>query len=254
VKELRKGLTITDKFVLLILAEYHRTDEKMAWPSVETLAEDCLMTKRGVLYVLARLESGDFVRRVKGGGRGVRTAYQIVGVDCVKSEPVSVNTETLNTYSVNETVNGGSVNSERNSERGFSCNKEEPVKEPVKESNRVEIIPPDQPALNYAVRIIEEVGMTDTHSNRVAVEAAVKRQIRDGKSGASAYEFLVAVGLDAKDRGTAVDKFFFEDQKWESVNGKRSVSSAAGRSERSVESITNAIRAHRRNTASPVPG
>ena len=43
VKELREGLTVTDKFVLLMLAEYHRTDDKLTWPSASTLALDCLL-------------------------------------------------------------------------------------------------------------------------------------------------------------------------------------------------------------------
>jgi len=110
------------------------------------------------------------------------------------------------------------------------------------------------PPLNYAIRIIEDLGMTDTHQNRIVLEAAVKTQIKKGKSAIGAYEFLVAVSKDAQDRGEAVDKFFFEDQKWEVVSGRKSVSNAAGRSERSIQSLINAVRAHRSKATPPVSG
>ena len=90
VKELRDGLSVTDKFVLLILAEYHSTEEKASWPSVTTLAADCLMTVRGVQQILGRLEVGGFIVRTKGCGRGNVSGYEIVGVD-VKGEPDSPN-------------------------------------------------------------------------------------------------------------------------------------------------------------------
>lgn len=117
-----------------------------------------------------------------------------------------------------------------------------------------QIVPPDMPPLNYAIRIIEDLGMTDTHQNRIVLEAAVKTQIKKGKSAIGAYEFLVAVSKDAQDRGEAVDKFFFEDQKWEVVSGRKSVSNAAGRSERSIQSLINAVRAHRSKATPPVSG
>ena len=91
VKELRDGLSCNEKFVLLLLAEYHRTDEKSAWPSVSTLAKDSLMTDRGVQQILARLEENGFIVKKSGCGRGNVSGYQIVGVDLEKDEPQTSN-------------------------------------------------------------------------------------------------------------------------------------------------------------------
>jgi len=99
VKELRTGLSVTEKFVLLILADYHRTDEKSAWPSVSTLAKDCLITDRGVQQILARLEEKHFIVRKSGCGRGNVSGYQIIGVDCHKGELETLNTGSVNTDS-----------------------------------------------------------------------------------------------------------------------------------------------------------
>jgi hypothetical protein len=85
----------------------------------------------------------------------------------------------------------------------------------------VENRPPDNmPALNYAIKIIEDLGMTETMPNKLVVVAAVKALVKSGKSGPAAYEFLLAQAKDAIDRGDAVDKFWFEDSKWRR-NGKR---------------------------------
>jgi hypothetical protein len=134
VKDLREGLSVTDKFVLLILAEYHSTDEKASWPSVTTLADDCLMTVRGVQQILGRLETGGFIVRTKGCGRGNVSGYQIVGVD-IKDERYSVNGCA---GFIEETVNSGAVKDERKQQKGAQpCNaiRKEPLEpsEPIKQ-------------------------------------------------------------------------------------------------------------------------
>jgi hypothetical protein len=123
VKELRRNLTVTEKFVLLILAEYHRTDDKLTWPAVSTLADDCLLTERGVLQILERLEGKGFIVRVRGGGRGNRTSYQIVGVDLKKGAQESVNGCAVNVETLSKTLNVCAVNPAQPE----SCNKDERV-------------------------------------------------------------------------------------------------------------------------------
>lgn len=130
VKELRDGLTVTEKFVLLVLAEYHRTDEKLAWPSVATLAGDCLMTERGVRQILSRLvENGFLLRSQTGNGRGNISGYQIVGLDVKKEEPETVNS----CAPFNETRHSHAEKGERNPAQPAYRNKEEPVLEPIKQ-------------------------------------------------------------------------------------------------------------------------
>lgn len=61
VKEIRSGMnsqpiTRTDKLVLLILADYYNEKTKTSWPSLDTLAEECLCSKVSLWRSLSRLE------------------------------------------------------------------------------------------------------------------------------------------------------------------------------------------------------
>jgi len=128
VKELRVGLDSMEKFVLLVLAEYHRTDGKNEWPSMSTLAEDCLLSERGVRQIVSRLEENGFLRRSLGGGRGKLNSYKIVGVDFKKGEPETGNQETLNDETVNETLHQTAENPAQPCNPPITPYKELPVK------------------------------------------------------------------------------------------------------------------------------
>ncbi len=252
VKELRDGLIITEKFVLLILAEYHRTDEKLAWPSVETLAYDCLMTERGVYQILARLEKKDFIRRTKGGGRGMKSGYQIVGVDVKKGEPQTLNIETVFPDSVNETLHSHALNPERNPAQPTYRNKEEPVLEPVLESNGEELPPADMHGMQCAQVLVgrlhaAQYELQSSPGLMRAIAGAHEALVFTGKSPPVAFEFLVAVTLDAIDGGKRIDKFFYEDAKWRGEDGKQkqpAVSASAARQQRVRENLVAAARTH----------
>src|SRR5882762_9575623 len=61
VKEIRCGMngqpiTRTDKLVLLVLADYYNETTKSSWPSLSTLAEECLSSKTSLWRSLTRLE------------------------------------------------------------------------------------------------------------------------------------------------------------------------------------------------------
>ena len=86
VKKLR-DVTRSEKLLLMVLADYHNNAKRAAWPSVKTLAEDCLMSERTVERMLARLE-GRFLLRCKGNGRGNVSAYQFIGLDTIKGEKI----------------------------------------------------------------------------------------------------------------------------------------------------------------------
>jgi hypothetical protein len=73
--------------------------------------------------------------------------------------------------------------------------------------------------LNYATKVLEEIGMPSTRSNMETIAATVKTVMAEGKTGESACEFLIAVVRNARDEGIVVDRFFFEDMKWKR-NGK----------------------------------
>lgn len=222
VKELREGLIITEKFVLLVLAEYHRTDDKLAWPSVETLAHDCLMTERGIYQILARLEQKDFIRRTKGGGRGVKSGYQIVGVDVKKGEQQTVNTETVFPETVNQTLNGDALNPERNPAPVFSCNKEEPVFEPVKESNGGE--PTGLHPLNYAEKLLEMIGMPNVGGNRELLAETIRTEAKfSGRSMAEATRYIAECVRRDRAEGIEINRWYFQEAKYRlggKINGK----------------------------------
>lgn len=129
VRDLHEGITSTEKFVLMMLGEYHRTDGKNEWRSVETLTHDCMMTVRAMKRILARLEKKDFVRRYGGGGRGHIASYQIVGLDVQKGGRKTVVSETTVSQTVAETV----ATEVRNSGSARQPNKVLPVLE----SNRL---------------------------------------------------------------------------------------------------------------------
>lgn len=70
--------------------------------------------------------------------------------------------------------------------------------------------------LQYAARLMEEIGMPDTRSNKLAVAASIKSEVKaNGKSMAAACDYVLAKVLDLKECGVAIDKFTFEDKKWQ---------------------------------------
>lgn len=87
VKELTH-VTVYEKLLLFVLADYHNTHRRAAWPSVASLAEEALMTERNCFKLLAALElprdghpHGLIRKRRTGQGRGSITEYQFVELD-----------------------------------------------------------------------------------------------------------------------------------------------------------------------------
>lgn len=97
--------------------------------------------------------------------------------------------------------------------------------------------PSDLHPLNYGRKILEEIEFPVTPDNIRAVTAAVEAEIKAGKTGPAAYEFILAGVLDAREEGLEINRFFFQDAKYRTenrrggLNGRRSQS----RSERIAE-------------------
>jgi hypothetical protein len=256
VKELRDGLTVTEKFVLLMLAEYHRTDDQLSWPSTKTLAYDCLIEERSVKRVLARLEDNGFIERAKGGGQGHTTAYKFIGLEEVKGDRKTVTRRTLT-----QTVTVEATNSDRNSDPAGNAIRNARGT-PVKESTRgetaplsPEVIPPDQTLLvdeipdglhpnQYATRLLEEIRFPVVASNIRAVAAAIECE---GKAMGmvAAYEFVLECTKFAMFEKCEINTFFFTDQKYrpERRNGNgRQVSAAAQRTSNTRRGLIDAVR------------
>lgn len=80
VKEITKGIKAPEKFLLLLLAEYHNTAQQVAWPSIPQLAEDALISERQARRTIASLEEKKFIRRVRPTGGHETTYYEILGL------------------------------------------------------------------------------------------------------------------------------------------------------------------------------
>jgi len=73
VKGMRENLTRTEKFLLLILADYHNDETGQCDPSLERLAADTLTSRRQVVNALQSLAKKGFIsieRRREDGKQG----------------------------------------------------------------------------------------------------------------------------------------------------------------------------------------
>jgi hypothetical protein len=90
VKELGKGcVNRSEKLLLFVLADYHRTDMDSAWPSVKTLAADALMSDRTVQRCLAKLEAKGIICIGRGTGRGATNTYNFPQLKGATTTPFS---------------------------------------------------------------------------------------------------------------------------------------------------------------------
>lgn len=71
--------------------------------------------------------------------------------------------------------------------------------------------PPDLHPNQYAMKIIQELVMTENRQHVDAVSGAFNLELNQGKSRPAAYEFILAISKDAKDAGVIVDFFYFRD-------------------------------------------
>lgn len=145
VKEITRNITQSEKLVLLVLADYHHTKHQAAWPSVSVLAEECLLTERGLYKILARLKRKGFL--LIQGERGRRNEYVILGLDTPEqSSPLPLN----------EPLNRRLVTPERTPEpRGIAIRKEpvlEPVIQPVTSISAKKFSPPRLEEVKFYAR------------------------------------------------------------------------------------------------------
>ena len=84
VKELRQApggqnITCTEKLILFVLADCYNEDYHQAWPSVQRLAKDALISERHARRVLRTLEAKGLVQVMKRHGMGHTNAYRFPG-------------------------------------------------------------------------------------------------------------------------------------------------------------------------------
>lgn len=116
VKEITTGITVAEKMVMFVLADYHNTTTKSAWPSIPVLAKESLMSERTVYRILDSLE-GLRIRRLIVPGKP--NSYQFIGLD------------TPDIKSVLKMLTPDSTPDTTTAKKGTAIRKEEPVLEPV---------------------------------------------------------------------------------------------------------------------------
>ena len=243
--------------MLLMIAEYHRTDGKNEWPSTETLALDCLMEERSVRRIINRLIEGQFLERDLGGGRGRMSSYRIVGLDCEKRDIKTGIVETLIVETGIVTGTGESENRDPTAQKQGPASTRNKVLQdlPVKESYGGEQARPETPMqaiLNIAAeRMIQLLCLVPGEKLREAIKGAITAEAAfQGIELSEAAQFISASAMKARKCGAAIDKFYFEDTKWRNDAGQGSgntqrgagAAAAATRSKRSIASLQSAAR------------
>jgi hypothetical protein len=74
-----KEITRGEKLVLLLLADYIHPDTGVAWPSMETIADEAMYERRQVLRILESLETKGFITIERSEGK-TTNRYRICGV------------------------------------------------------------------------------------------------------------------------------------------------------------------------------
>jgi hypothetical protein len=100
-------LTPTEKLALLILADYLNAETGYAWPSIATIAADCLVTDRHAQKVLRSLEAKGLItvqERYGKDGRQMSSAYRLLigSIPAPDLPPVDPDPETVAPVTANE--------------------------------------------------------------------------------------------------------------------------------------------------------
>ena len=74
-KESRGHHSQSQKFLLMVLADYAHPETNRCWPSLSTLAENCMMSVRSVIRHMNSLEKQGFVTREKRGNQYGTSVY-----------------------------------------------------------------------------------------------------------------------------------------------------------------------------------
>jgi len=73
------GLSLREKMLLFVLADYHNTRSDASWPSIPLLARESLMSEREAYKVIGQLERKGIIERLSTPGRG--NAYRFPSID-----------------------------------------------------------------------------------------------------------------------------------------------------------------------------
>lgn len=78
-KKTRGMKSFGEKLVLMVLADYAHPESWIAWPSQDTLADDCEMSRRHVIRCIHSLETQGFLTQLRRGSKHSPSVYQLNG-------------------------------------------------------------------------------------------------------------------------------------------------------------------------------
>lgn len=224
VKEIVAGITVHEKMVLFVLADYHNTTHKVAWPSIPTLAKEALMEERSVYRILERLEEKGFLERIVRSGKA--NGYRF----CVLDTPDSASGVPLTGPLTPEAITP---------DPGDSAIRKERV-EPVRSNGDA---PLKLHPLQHAELVMEVLGMTKSFRNKTIIAEAIEAEAKyTGLTHEAVAAGLTRNAIRDREHGMSIDKFYFEDAKWRqyaAVKGN-AVSASAARQQRVRESLVRA--------------
>ena len=84
-----RKITRSEKLLLFVLADYHNTESRNAWPSLKVLARDALMSLRQAQRCLLSLEKSQILMIDKPTGRGKVHLYSFADLDDRKGVTMS---------------------------------------------------------------------------------------------------------------------------------------------------------------------
>jgi hypothetical protein len=142
-------LTRDEKFVALILADYHDMERNVAWPSRPRLADDALMSLRHCIDVLRSLERKAVIEVVSGNGRGNCSSYKFLHLPAPDGADSQGNHARRASFDKKETgrkgAGGAPFPSPKRVQKGCTDeqrNKEEPLEPKAKATAATPLPPP----------------------------------------------------------------------------------------------------------------
>jgi hypothetical protein len=111
----------------------------------------------------------------------------------------------------------GSGNRDQGRGNGNSASPAPAAQESVRSQS--DTAPPDLNPLQFASRLLQEIGLPETRDNNTIVAAAITALSREKNTVPAAYDFLLSRAKDAQDEGVEINRFWFEDSRWKTNGG-----------------------------------
>jgi hypothetical protein len=216
----RRDLTVTEKCVAFVLADYHNNVKSASWPSLDTISHDSSLPARSVSRILKRLEAKGVIFRKSGGGKGRISSYSFPAISPLPGadfddrqqaipfpEKASPNPDPRTGF----TAPNPDRNPDRNPDPGDIAIRNEPVY-----MNGVTGKPVRAPASATCARtMVEILGLTNLPATLQSIEAGIVAEAAyRGCSVEDAAGAITPMALEDRRRGIAVDRWYFQDTKW----------------------------------------